>query len=174
MLQGPVRLNRPRRSTRRARPSGRGCGSRPRRTRASWARRCTASVTSSPRWAGRQCRKIGPVGRVRHQRLVDLERFEGGDARVMVGVAHGDPGVGEHAVGARHRLAASCPISTDAGVPRAGQVVQVGVIVGRAGDAKFAAKLADGMDQAGADVVAVADPGQGQLASEMGPAPPRR
>ena len=41
------------------------------------ARRAPSSVTSSPRWAGRQCRKTAVGAGRGHQRVVDGEALEG-------------------------------------------------------------------------------------------------
>ena len=58
----------PRSSARRAGHGPRACGSRPGSRCGCAAPSSTSSTTSSPRWAGRQCRKMAPGGAHAHER----------------------------------------------------------------------------------------------------------
>ncbi len=61
----------------------------------------TEAVTSSPRWAGRQCRKMAVGTGRRHHGVVDGEALEGAAAGLGLGLlAHRGPDVGVDGVGA--------------------------------------------------------------------------
>ena len=100
-------LRRPFPAGRPAAPSARAAGSPPPGRPRAAAPSSTSSVISSPRWAGRQCITMAPVGQL-HQlaRSPGKARSRAALRRLFL-LAHAGPHVGVHHVRALHRFAGS-------------------------------------------------------------------
>ena len=95
----------------------------------------------------------------RHQRLIDPEILERRKSRVVIGIAHRDPGVCEDRVGVADGVL-RVMTHTHHSVSGAGQIHKVRMIIGRRGDVQLKTQTTAGVNKARADIVPVADPGQ--------------
>ena len=97
-----------------------------------------------------------------HQRRIDLIGLEQIVAARGIGVVHGNPGIGDDAVGARHGLLGrrgDGNVGAIGAAPRSAG--RRSARVRWAGDAQLAAQPAHRMNPGGGDIVAVAHPGHG-------------
>ena len=132
-------------------PSARAGGSRPRPTPATAGLRAPPRVTSSPRCAGRQWRKIADGVGARHERLrppwIARERLR--RSSLLRLLAHRRPDVGGHDVRAPRPPRPGRRVSATAGrAARPGEERRIGVVAFRAGEPQLEAERRRGVDPA--------------------------
>ena len=135
----------------------------------------TASVTSSPRWAGRQCMKSASGLAFVHQRFIDLIGHEDVVAAGALFLAHRDPGVGDDAVGIL-RPPPRDPSSGRRARPRGlaqSTIARARLAAFRRGDIQAETEARGGLDHRVEHVVAVARPGEQPVARRSRDAPRR-